>query len=55
MSKGVTRLALGVFITALSLAMWRITGNFYAWLVIFLPGSFYTLLGLYGVFIRNDT
>jgi hypothetical protein len=41
-------LALGTLIMILALLTWRITGNFWAWLVFFIPGSFYIIKGLIG-------
>lgn len=36
---------LGIFILMLSLIMWKAEQNFWAWLALFIPGSFYVILG----------
>ena len=45
MSRGVRYILLGMFILLLSWALWGITANFYGWLALFIPGSFYVLQG----------
>jgi hypothetical protein len=42
---GAFELLLGLFILALSILLWRLTENYWGWLVLFLPGAFYTFLG----------
>ena len=46
MGKGLSFLFLGVFILILALFMWRTTGSFAGWLVLFIPGSLYVFRGL---------
>ena len=46
MGKSLSSLCLGVFILILALFMWRTTGSFAGWLVLFLPGSLYVFRGL---------
>jgi hypothetical protein len=41
---------LGIFLEILALFMWRLTGNFLAWGIFFLPGAVYILLGLMEIF-----
>lgn len=43
-------LFLGIFILILALLMWRATGNFWAWLLFWAPGSFYIMMGLVKIF-----
>jgi membrane-bound ClpP family serine protease len=46
MPDSVKDIALGIFILMLALIMWRIEENFWAWLVFFIPGSFYVVWGI---------
>jgi membrane-bound ClpP family serine protease len=39
-------IALGIFILFLALIMWRVEENFWAWLALFIPGSFYVVWGI---------
>ena len=43
-------LCLGIFILCLALIVWRATGSFLGWAVMFVPGSFYIFRGLHGTF-----
>jgi hypothetical protein len=44
-SRGLGAVCLGLFILALSWIVWKTTGSFWGWLVLFLPGSVYVLVG----------
>ena len=44
---GVSAIAQGLLGVILSLIMWRLTGIFWAWAVLFLPGSILIFYGLY--------
>jgi membrane-bound ClpP family serine protease len=37
---------LGIFILFLALIMWRVEERSWAWLVFFIPGSFYVVWGI---------
>lgn len=43
-------LVLGTFVVILSLIMWRLTHEFLGWAVLFWPGSFYVLRGIWRLF-----
>jgi hypothetical protein len=47
MEKSQQNFLLGIFVLALSLIMWRATGSFIGWFVLFAPGSFFIFRGLY--------
>ena len=49
MSDSVKNLFTGIFVLILALFMWRMTHNIWAWLVFFIPGSGYTLFGIWQV------
>jgi hypothetical protein len=51
--EGVFDLFLGIFILFLSIVVWRFTENFWGWIILFLPGAFYVVRGLYKL-IHND-
>jgi hypothetical protein len=44
MSRGIGDVSLGLFILALSWIVWKTTGSYWGWLVLFLPGGFYVLV-----------
>jgi hypothetical protein len=46
MSKGVADILQGMFILALALLLWRTTGSFLGWLVLFAPGAGYVFVGV---------
>ena len=50
MSKNIEYLSLGIFIIILSLIVLNFTHNNYGWLILYIPGSAYTLYGLYLTF-----
>jgi hypothetical protein len=54
MTKGVLAIFHGLLGLGLSIVMWRLTGNLYAWAVLFGPGAGVTLWGLYRVFVLDD-
>ena len=37
----------------LSLIMWKLTGSYLGWLILFVPGELLTALGLYRLFGRK--
>jgi hypothetical protein len=37
-----------------AIAVWRLTGSFWGWLVVFLPATGLVLLGLYRIFDDRD-
>jgi hypothetical protein len=45
LAEGIHELALGTFIVILSLLMWRLTSNFWAWAVFFLSGATFIAWG----------
>jgi hypothetical protein len=49
MAQGISSLLLGIFILILALIVWRATGNFLGWAVLYIPGAIYTFRGLYAV------
>jgi hypothetical protein len=53
MSKGVSSCVMGMFILALALALWKITASPQGWAVLFLPGAFLVMRGVY-VIIRDE-
>jgi hypothetical protein len=44
----------GLIALALSLLLWRLTENIWAWLALFLPGTFLILLGWYTLLTSTD-
>jgi len=44
------KLFLGVFILILAMTLWRITGNFWGWLALFIPGAWFVVTGLVELF-----
>jgi hypothetical protein len=54
MSKGALALFHGIAGLGLSVVMWRLTHNVYAWAVLFGPASAILVYGLYRVFIFDD-
>jgi hypothetical protein len=54
-SKGVGRLFEGILVLGLSIVIWRLTGNYWGWLALFLPGAFLTTYGVYLVFREEHT
>jgi hypothetical protein len=54
MTKGPSRLFLGMFILILSLILYNLTGNALGWEVLFIPGSVIMLNGLYLIFIKGE-
>jgi hypothetical protein len=47
MPKGVGEIVQGLFVLLLALAIWRTTGSFWGWLVLFLPAAFFIFRGIY--------
>jgi hypothetical protein len=47
MSPGVYELVNGICALIASLLIWKITGNYLGWLVLFVPGSAFVLTGLW--------
>ena len=54
LTKGAKALLEGALAVILSLLMWRLTGNGWAWFVLFAPGSALTVYGLYRVIVLDD-
>ena len=54
MPRGVRKCGEGVFALALSLLLWRLTGSFVGWLVMFAPATAVTVYGLYRIFLMDD-
>jgi hypothetical protein len=50
MAKKYEYIFLGIFILILSLIMYKSTHNIYGWLILYMPGSSFTLYGLYLIF-----
>jgi membrane protein implicated in regulation of membrane protease activity len=50
MSPGIYEIVNGMCALIFSLLIWRITGNFWGWLVLFLPGSYLVFVGCWKVF-----
>jgi hypothetical protein len=50
MGQDENRIVLGIFILALALFVWKTTASLLGWLALFVPGMFYVLWGLMGVF-----
>jgi membrane-bound ClpP family serine protease len=46
MPESIKDIFLGIFILFLAFIMWRVEKNFWAWLVLFIPGSFYVVWGI---------
>jgi hypothetical protein len=49
MPRGVGEIFQGLFILLLALAIWRTTGSFIGWLVLFLPAAYFIFRGLFRV------
>jgi hypothetical protein len=45
LSRGIGGVCLGLFVLALSWIVWKTTGSYLGWLVLFLPASVYVLVG----------
>jgi hypothetical protein len=45
LSRGIGGVCLGLFILALAWIVWKTTGSFWGWLILFLPGGVYVLVG----------
>jgi hypothetical protein len=45
LSRGIGAVFLGLFILALSWIVWKTTGSWWGWLVLWLPGGVYVLAG----------
>jgi hypothetical protein len=45
MTRGLRAICLGLFILFLSWIVWKAAGSFVGWLILFLPGAAYILIG----------
>ena len=54
MSKGELALFHGIVGLGLSIVLWRLTENAWAWGVLFSPAALLTVFGLYRIFVADD-
>jgi hypothetical protein len=45
LSRGIGAVCLGLFVLALSWIVWKTTGSYLGWLVLYVPGSLYVFAG----------